>query len=279
METRASSFVYDSRQKSSSLLQTLMQIWDSRFITLALVKRDLQTKYKRSVLGIFWSFLNPILTTIIIYLVFSGIFAGRLPNDKGYLVYIYIGIVYQFYFLSGVVTCSNALANQWQFLTKMRIHPFVFSISSSISLLFQLLLSLIAIFPIYWISQFQFTPRVLLLPLYFYLALIFISGCGMALSGFVIRFDDANYVLTAIMMIAIYLTPIFYTTDILPQSMKVFVETNPFTMFLTLFRSSITSDVSFDLKSLLLIVIIAHIVFIIGLTRLKNRWSEWMLLL
>ena len=145
---------YDSRVISYGIFESLREVIDRRELLHALVLRDMFNKYKRSILGIGWSVLNPILTTSVIYLVFNGIFAGRLPAQRGYATYVYTGVLLQMLVISGIPTAANSLSSNWQYITKMRLPPHLFSIASSISATVQFTVGIFALIPLWVLTRF-----------------------------------------------------------------------------------------------------------------------------
>ncbi len=270
---------YDSRVGIHGFVNSLFQIYSRRELLVTLVQRDISIKYKRSVFGLSWSLINPILTTTVIYLVFNGLFAGRLPNQRGYATYIYTGVLLQMFVISGIPAAANSLGAHWQYITKMRIPPYLFSISASITASIQFSIGLIALFPIWLLTHFSVSPRMFLIPLFLICMIMTLTGIGLMLTGLMIRFDDMNYIIGVILMILGYLTPIFYTIDALPLRMQTIVQLNPLTQYVNVARYLIIDTSNLQVFELLFVPVFSIVIFILGIRKINRRWNDWVVML
>jgi ABC-type polysaccharide/polyol phosphate export permease len=270
---------YDSRVNSFGLIESFGQIVQRHELLFALVQRDLFAKYKRSILGIGWSVLNPILTTSVIYLVFNGIFAGRLPNQRGYATYIYTGVLLQMLVISGIPAAANSLSSNWQYITKMRLPPHLFAIATSISGVVQFYIGLFALIPLWVLTKFSLTPRVLLIPIFLMFISMALSGIGLLLSGLMIRYDDMNYIIGVVIMILGYLTPIFYTLDSVPERLARIIAINPLTQYVDVARFLIIGNSSIQIYELLFVPIFSTVLLLLGFLRINKKWNDWIVLL
>jgi ABC-2 type transport system permease protein len=262
-----------------SFLISLVQVYSRRELLVTLVQRDISIKYKRSIFGLSWSLINPVLTTIVIYLVFNGLFAGRLPNQRGYATYIYTGVLLQMFVISGIPAAANSLSAHWQYITKMRIPPYLFSISASITASIQFSIGLLALLPIWLLTHFSISWRIFLLPLFLFCMIMSLTGIGLMLTGLMIRFDDMNYIIGVVLMILGYLTPIFYTIDALPQRMQDIVQLNPLTQYVNLARYLIIDSSGIEIRELIFVPLFSILIFIFGIRKINQRWNDWVVML
>ena len=270
---------FDSRKSREGLIASLLNIFRCHELLRVLVKRDLVNKYKRSVLGILWSMFTPLLATSVIYFVFNGIFAGRMPQQKGYASYVYSGIILQTFIVSGIPLASNALAAHTSYIKKLRVAPYIFGISSSISQALQFLLSCLPIIPLALVSNQNLSWRIILLPGLALLCIATLSGFGMLMSGLMIRYDDSSYIISTILMVIGYLTPIFYTIDSLPSNVALWVNANPLTSYVLIARWMIFPTYELHLFNVLYAVILSSIIFAGGLKKIGKNWNKWMMYL
>jgi ABC-2 type transport system permease protein len=278
MKTNSLSF-YDSRLDTFNFADSIRQILQRRELLITLVQRDLFNKYKRSILGIGWSLLNPILTTSVIYLVFNGIFAGRLPNQRGYATYIYTGVLLQMLVLSGIPAAANSLSSHWQYITKMRLPPHLFAIATSISGVIQFSIGLVALLPLWLLTNFSLTPRILMIPIFLLFISMALTGLGLLLSGLMIRYDDMNYIIGVILMILGYLTPIFYTLDSIPERLAKIISINPLTQYVDVARYLIIGSSNVNTYELLFVPAFSIFLFVLGFLRINKKWNDWIILL
>lgn len=266
---------YDSRIQRENLITAFIVIRKSREIIHLLVTRELASKYRRSILGIAWSLLTPIMTTSVIYFIFRGIFEGSLPSSRGYFAYVFSGLVIQTLVVNGIPSCASTLAANRNLISKVPVPPYIFSFATAITLNIQFMVSCLALIPILLLSNAGFTLNIFLLPIFVLFCVLFLSGVGMLLSGTVMRYDDGYNIITTVLMIISYLTPIFYSVEALPPNVRTLVELNPLTSLVSLARFLLLPDIVFDLKYLVVTSIFAISCFLLGLIRLTRKWNDW----
>lgn len=199
-----------------------------------LVLRDLKVKYRRSFLGYLWSLLNPLLMMCVMTLVFSYIFRFSVEN---YPVYVIIGQTFwNFFFESTNMAMSSILVNG-ALIRKVYIPKMIFPVSRVASSFVTMIFSLAAILIVMIFTGVRFTPALLMLPFILLCLFLFCMGIGMALSALAVYFRDMMHLYGVLTTAWMYLTPIFWTTDILPANVLPFIELNPLYQFITYFRS------------------------------------------
>ena len=207
-----------------------------------LVGRELTLRYKRSVIGIGWTLLNPMLTSFVLWIVFSFVFAGRLPDGQQYAPYLMAGIVLNSFFNQGLMISAESIASNAGVLTKIYVPPQIFPISVALAGLVNFLIGLIPLAIVVYISGQSLAltfPLVIIVG--FFLALL-VAGLGLGLSLLFIRFDDTKNIVGVILLILIYLTPIFYPISVLNERMQSIVRLNPLTSYLDCFRWAFSNN-------------------------------------
>lgn len=233
--------VQEKKDKKSLLLYALIAIKKYRFLIHQLVSRDFHTKYKRSVLGMFWSFLNPLLTMAVQYFVFSTIFK---MSVSFYPVYLLTGIV-MFNFFSE--SCSMALMSiigNANLITKVYVPKYIYPLTRVMSSSINLLISLIPLFAVIVIAGLPITQALLLFPFSLVCLMIFCLGLGMLLAAGMVFFRDVQFLWGVFSMIWMYATPIFYPESILPDQYKFIFQINPLYYFINFARSCIIGGIS-----------------------------------
>ena len=125
--------VYDSAVKQTPVISQLKAIYASRGLLRLLIARDLTVRYKRSVIGIWWSLLNPLFTTAVMFYVFNTVFKSRLPTGQAFLPYLLSGVLLMTLFNQGLTMGADSLASGAGVLTKVYVRPEIFALSSTIS--------------------------------------------------------------------------------------------------------------------------------------------------
>lgn len=229
------------RGEGSVLLNAMAAVKKYRFLIKQLVARDFKAKYKRSVLGVFWSFLNPLLTMIVQYAVFSQLFRYDVPN---YPVYLLSGIVIFNYFSEACGMALGSIVGNASLITKVYVPKCIYPLTRVLSSLINLLISMIPLLLVVLISGLRPTKAYLLLPFVLICLVVFCLGLGMLLASAMVFFRDIQFLWNVLTMIWMYLTPIFYPESILPQNVAWALKINPLYYFITFVRTCMIDGVS-----------------------------------
>ena len=189
-----------------------------RYLLSQLVTRDFKVKYKRSVLGVLWSVLNPLLTMIILYVVFTTFFGmGKTKGIKDYAVYLLSGLVIWNYFSEATNLALGAVVTNFNLLTKVYMPKYIFTLSKVLSSALNMLFSLVPLYLIVGIEaarhQVPFGWTNLLLPYDLVMVIIFSMGMGLLLSAMTVFFRDMFYIWGVVLTAWMYFSPIMYSLD------------------------------------------------------------------
>ncbi len=250
-------------------------IW-IRDLLFELIKKDLKVKYKRSMLGVFWSILNPLLMMVVMSIVFSYLFRFEIKN---YPVYILSGIIFWNFFSTSTNLSSFSLISNASLLKKVYFPRAILVISVVLSQFINLLYALI---PLVFIMIIFKTPVDLsiifiIFPLLF--LLLFTIGISLILSILSAYFTDIGYIYQIILLAWMYLTPIFYPASIVPDKYKIFLLINPIYHILTNIREIIYYGTLPTMNSLFISFIFSFLFFIFGLWFFKINENKVMYLL
>jgi ABC-2 type transport system permease protein len=200
------------------------------------VARELKVRYRRSAIGFTWTMLQPLLMMLVLQVVFSSLFRFQLAN---YPVYAMAGILFWNFFSQSVVTSMNSLRGNALLLKKVPVPKAVFPIATVASGVINLVFALVPLLLILVITGHPLTPSLLFLPVSILLAALFTLGAGLLLSPLSIFFTDIVEMITVVLSVLMYLTPIFYPKEIVPQKMRWIVRFNPLRSILEVFRDPI----------------------------------------
>ena len=233
-----------------------------RFLLMELVKRDIKIKYRRSVLGIFWSFLNPLLFMIVLTLIFSVFFARDIPN---FPVYLLIGrIVFDLY-AQGSKAAMNSIKRNSAIIKKVYIPKYMYSLSSVLSNFVTFALSLIVLFMVMIATNAPFTIYILFAILPIVLLLMFTIGAGLILATVTVFFRDMEHLYGVFITLLMYGSAIFYPIEIVPENYRIFFELNPVYAFISLFRDSFLYGRAFEPTTLLYAAVSAIVLLVVGI--------------
>lgn len=241
-----------------------------------LVSRDFKSKYKRSVLGIFWSFLNPLLTMIVQYIVFSTLFKNSIEN---FPVYLLTGIVFFNFFNEAVNMGMTSITGNASLIKKVYMPKYIYLLSRIASSMINFMLALIPLFLVILITKTKLCLSMLLLVFDILCLLGFVTGMGLLLTTSMTFFQDTQFLWNVISMIWMYLTPLFYPETIIPDSWIHLYRLNPLYQFITFARTCIIQGVSPQPEMYLGCVASACIVLLLGITVFKRFQDRFILYL
>lgn len=262
--------------KRSYVVNAVVAVRKYSFLIRQLVARDFKTKYKRSILGVFWSFLNPLLTMFVQYFVFSTIFKSDVPNFAAYLI---IGtVMFNFFSESSGMALSSILGNA-SLLTKVYMPKYIYPLTRIMSSVVNLAISLLPLVIVCMVTGVRF-HRSALLALFFLLCLvIFCLGVGLLLSTSMVFFRDTQFLWGVLSMIWMYATPIFYPETIIPENMKLIHTFNPLYHFLKNARCCILDGVSPEPAVYVWCFLMALVALLIGTLVFRKNQDKFVLYL
>ena len=204
-----------------------------RFLFEELVKRDFKKKYKRSILGMGWSILSPLLTLLVMKIVFSQFFGRGLTH---YTIYLFCGNLLFHYFKESTSAGMGALMSNASIFTKINVPKYIFLLSHNIASLINFLLNIVVFFVFCIIDKIDFSWSFLMLFYPVVMLLLFNLGMGFVLSALYIFFRDIKYLYDVFTMLLMYLSAIFYTIDKFPAEYRRLFFCNPLFCYISYFR-------------------------------------------
>ena len=205
-----------------------------QFLFEELVKRDFKKKYNRTVLGMAWSVLSPLLTLLIMRLVFSHFFARGMDH---YTIYLFCGNLVYSFFNESTTQGMGSLLNNASIFTKVNIPKYLFLLSRNVQTLINFGLTLLVFFIFCILDHITFTWKFIMLLYPISLLLMFNIGVGLILSALYVFFRDIQYLWSVFTLLLMYMSAIFYSIDSFsPQIQRLFLA-NPVFVFIKYFRN------------------------------------------
>ncbi len=205
----------------------------NQFLFEELVKRDFKKKYKRTVLGMAWSILSPLLTLLVMRLVFTQFF-GR--NMEHYTTYLFCGNLVFSYFNEATSQGMTSLAGNADIFTKVNVPKYLFLFSKNIQTLINFGLTLCVFFLFCMIDSITFTWKCILLIYPISCLVLFNIGAGLILSALFVFFRDVQYLWSVFTQLLMYISAIFYTIDDYSHTIQCLFLLNPVYLFIRYFR-------------------------------------------
>jgi len=266
--------VYDSSALQLPVVSQIASIYENRGLLRLLVVRDLTVRYKRSIIGVWWSLLNPLFTTAVMFYVFNTVFKSRLPGGAPFLPYLLSGVLLMTLFNQGLTMGADSISTGAGVLTKVYVRPEIFAVSASISSAINFVIGLAPLTIILLIYHktptWQF-PYVLLIIL---CMTMFTTGLSLLLAIAYIKFDDSRSLIAIFLMALQYMTPIFYPISVLGPHTRDVIISNPLTSFLEVFRHTFGNSSTANLHNWEIVIGSSVASFIVGFYVFSKRWPN-----
>lgn len=204
-----------------------------QFLFEELVKRDFKKKYKRTVLGMAWSILSPLMMLIVMKLVFTQFF-GR--NMEHYTIYLFCGNLIFSYFNESTSQGMTSLMGNAGIFTKVNVPKYLFLFSKNVQTLINFGLTLCVFFMFCVLDNIAFTWKLVFLLYPIGCLVLFNIGVGLILSALFVFFRDIQYLWSVFTQLLMYMSAIFYTIDEYPPVVQNLFLLNPVYLFIRYFR-------------------------------------------
>lgn len=239
----------------------LANFFKYRNLLRELVIRDIKIKYRRSILGIFWSFLEPLVFLIALTIIFSTFFAHNISN---YPVYLLTGRLIFDLFSKGSKASMTSIYKNAPIIKKVYVPKYMYPLGTTLSAFVTFLLSLIVLFVIMILTKTPFTIYLILGIVPIILLLIFTIGVGLILATITVFFRDIEHLYGVFLTILLYGSAIFYPPEIIPAQYQFILNLNPVFAFISLSRDAFLYGQFFNLDQLLFATISTIVAIVAG---------------
>jgi ABC-2 type transport system permease protein len=228
--------VYDSARRPPRWIEEAAGLWEYRGLVHELVIRDIKVRYKRSILGIVWTMLAPLLNMVALTLVFSTILKTEIQN---YPVYFMAGSIFWTFFSQTTSSAASQTQASNELAKRMYVPRSVFVASAVGGGLVNLALSLVPLVLIIAITGFRIYATWIFLPVSVLIITLFTAGMALLLFTVASRFADIREMYLVLVQTWFFLTPIVYTASIVPAKYRVALSLNPMYYLIQVFRKPI----------------------------------------
>lgn len=245
-----------------------------RFLLYDLISRDIKVKYRRSILGILWSVLNPLLMMLVITSVFQNIFKVQIEN---FPIYYLTGSTLFGLFSESTSTAMTSITGSAALMKKVYIPKYIFPMEKVLFAFVNFAFSLIAVVIMIIILRFplQWTIILGIIPALY--VLVFSLGIGLMLSAFSVFFRDIVHLYSVLLLAWQYLTPIMYPYEALPDTMKRVMLLNPMYYYINYFREVVMYGNVPSLRINLICIAIALSALVLGIFVFKKKQDRFIL--
>lgn len=250
------------------LRETLNNLYNYRQLLKSNVKKDIRGKYKGSFLGILWSFINPLLMTLVYAIVFPFLLKNTEPN---YVTFIIIGILPWTYFTTTITLSHSCVLYNGGIIKKVYFPREILPISVNVSGLINFLISCLIIFIFLIFSGIGFSWYILFLPLIILTQFILTQGLTLIISALTVYVRDLEYIVSFFINMLFYATPIIYSSSLFVNSpIRYIIKLNPMATIIDCYRDVLFYQSMPHIKSLLVVLLASIILLFIGLKIFKK---------
>ena len=233
-ETPEPTPVYDSAQRGLLFVDEALELWRFRHLVSELVSRDIKVRYKRSVIGIAWTMLSPLLNMIALTFVFSVVLKQGIEN---YPVYFLCGSIFWTFFAQSTGHAASLTVEAMEITKRVHIPRSVFVASAVGVGIVNLLLSLVPLLAIVLVLRHPIHATWLFLPVAIVIGAFFTAGIALIVFTMASRFVDVKETYLVLLSPWFFVTPIVYAPSILPEQFRPLVRLNPMTYMVEIFRA------------------------------------------
>jgi ABC-type polysaccharide/polyol phosphate export permease len=224
---------YDSGERRLRFVDEAVALWNYRHLVVELAARDIKVRYKRSVLGVAWTMLSPLLTMVALTIAFSAILKQQIWN---YPVYLLSGQLLWTFFAQCTTHVGSLTVDASEITKRMYVPRSAFVASALLVALVNLGFALVPLLLIILATGYPIYPTWLFLPVAVAVATVFAAGVGLLVFTLASRFVDVRETYLVLLSTWFFVTPIVYSPAIVPAKYAIFLKLNPMTYLVTLFR-------------------------------------------
>lgn len=223
----------------SGTKQYWFDLWHYRELFFILSWRDISVRYKQTVIGIFWAVLRPILTMVVFTIVFGKI--AKLPSEgqAPYAIMVYAAMLPWLFFATSVQESSNSLVANASLISKVYFPRMIIPISSIITSFVDFIISFAILLVLMAYYRFPPTWNLLLLPGFLLIAFLTALGIGLYITSLNVKFRDFRYVIPFIVQLGLYISPVGFSSNVIPAQYRLWYSLNPMVGVIDGFRWAI----------------------------------------
>ncbi len=244
-------------------------LWQYRELLYFLVWRDIKVRYKQTALGVAWVILQPLIGMLIFTLLF-GVLLKVSSGNAPYPVFAFTALLPWNYFASALTRSSTSVVNSANLITKVYFPRLIIPVSGVLSNLVDFAISFVILIGLMIYYHIMPTWAVVLLPAFLLLAMLTALGFGLWLSALNVRYRDVNYLIPFIVQIWMYLTPVIYGTNLIPERFRFLLALNPMTSVVEGFRWALLGSSMAPTGVFLASILIALVVLVSGIVYFRR---------
>ncbi len=234
--------------------------------------RDLKVRYKQTVVGVLWAFLRPLLTMIVFTIVFGKLAKMQPEGDVPYAIMVFAAMLPWQFFSNALTEASNSLIGNANLLSKVYFPRLIVPASSVITSFVDFLISFVLLLVLMAYYQYMPTWKILFLPIYIALSFLTAFGLGLYLTALNVKYRDFRYIIPFIVQFGLYISPVGFSSSVIPEQWKTLYYLNPMVSIIDGFRWCIIRDSTTDPLSIyaLFSVLMSVVILLIAIRQFRK---------
>lgn len=257
-----------------SFVDNLKLLWSYRELLWNLAHREITQRYKQSILGYAWVILNPLFQMLVVSFVFSNIL--RIPSGGvPFIIFLSVALLPWNFFLNSLTSAASVLVGNSNLITKIyfprEILVYATIIAKSVDFFYSCIV--LILFFLFYRTPIEIT--LIWVPIIFLIQLLLTVGLSLIVANLNLFYRDIQYLLSLVLMLWMYLTPIMYPAEIIPEKYRFIFALNPMAAIVNGYRSLILGTHVIDMQSLAIAAAVSVTVFIWGLYTFKKAEGKF----
>ncbi len=267
--------VYDSAQQRLPLLSTFRNFWEYRGLIKLLTAKNVTARYKRSVLGVWWTLLTPLLMTAIYFVVFGALFSRSAGEEFPYLVYLISGLIVAGFFAEAIVACGSAIVGSRGILQRMQVPPEVFAIAAGLAGAVNFAISVLPLVVVMIVMGVSIPwSTIFLSPILALFLLVLVTGLGLMVASAAVFFYDVIDFVKVLAQLAALGAATFYDLSWVDEKFHPVLKANPLFHYVDVFRKLFYRGELPDLLNTVMVLGSAIFALILGAYVFSRSWRN-----
>jgi len=252
------------------------ELWRYRELLYFFVWRDIKVRYKQTVLGGLWAIIQPVAATLLFTVVFGRLGGLSKQVNGSYALFVYIGLSLWTFYANAVSLAANSLVGSSHLIAKVYFPRLLIPLASILSGLVDFAVAFAFLLVLMVVYRVPPAPQIVVLPFFVLGTMVVAAGAGVLFSALIVSYRDFRYVITFVVQLWLYATPVLYTIDIIPARWRFLYAINPMVGMVAGFRASVLGG-PFPLDVVLVSIASTMLLLAVGLryfTAVERRFAD-----
>ena len=263
--------------KAKKLVANIKLFFSYRELLFNLARREISQRYKQSILGYAWVVLNPLFQIIVLSFVFSTVFRVTFYSVP-YIIFLIVGLLPWNFFALSLSSAVNSLTGNSSLITKIYFPREILVYGTMIAKMVDFFYSCLVLIPFFIFYKVALTPLILWVIPIFVIQLIFTAALSLLISAFNLFYRDIQYLLTLVVSLWFYLTPVIYPVEQFPQKYRFIFSLNPMSVIINAYRQVIFTNSPPNYNSLGAVAIFSLLFFVTAFLifkKLEGKFADY----